>query len=174
MVHSVELLFDADTEAALRQVWQDLADAGVRSLASHTSPTNRPHVTLTVAERLDDTVDDALHPLLERLPLPCVIGAPMLFGSARALTLVRLLVPSTELLDLHAETDRVARRHMTDGPLPHAEPGHWTPHVTLARRMPPEALGTAMGLRRVTRDIHGAAVALRHWDGNAKVVHPIR
>ncbi|MGE2834548.1 2'-5' RNA ligase family protein [Mycobacterium sp. SMC-4] len=173
MVHSVELLFDDDTEAAVRQVWQDLADAGIRSLAGHTSPTNRPHVTLTVSEHLDDAVDESLRTLLSRLPLPCMIGAPMLFGSPRALTLVRLLVPSAELLDLHAETHRVARPYMPNGPLPHADPGRWTPHVTLARRVPADLLATAIGLRRVTRDIRGTALALRHWDGNAKVVDPI-
>ncbi|BBX16697.1 hypothetical protein CRI77_03095 [Mycolicibacterium duvalii] len=173
MVHSVELLFDADTDAAVRQVWSDLAEAGIRSLAGHRSPTNRPHVTLTVAEHLDDTVDSALRPVLDRLPLPCVIGAPMLFGAGRAVTLVRLVVPSAPLLDLHAETHRLTVPHMPKGPLPHADPGHWTPHVTLARRVPADRLGTAVGLPRVNRDIRGTAVALRHWDGDAKVVHPI-
>lgn len=173
MVHSVELLFDDETEAAVRQVWQDLADAGIRSLASHPSPTNRPHVTLTVAERLDDAVDDALRPLLGRLPLPCEVGAPMLFGSGRSFTLVRLLVPTAGLLELHAETHRLTRPHMPTGPMPHADPGHWTPHVTLARRVPPDLLGPALAQHRVTRDIRGTAVAVRHWNGNAKVVHPI-
>lgn len=173
MVHSVELLFDADTEAAVRQVWRDLAEAGIRSLSGHRSPTNRPHATLTVAENLEDAVDDALRPVLNRLPLPCIIGAPMLFGAGRTVTLVRLVVPSAELLDLHAETHRLASAHMPKGPLPHGDPGQWTPHVTLARRVPVQQLGTVFGLRRVSRDIHGTAVALRHWDGNEKVVHPI-
>ena len=30
MAHSVELLFDDDTEAAVRLVWADLAEAGIR------------------------------------------------------------------------------------------------------------------------------------------------
>lgn len=173
MVHSVELLFDADTDAAVRQVWRDLADAGIRSLAGHRSPSNRPHVTLTVAAHLDDSVDAALGSLLDRLPLPCVLGAPMLFGAGRALALVRLVVPSVGLLDLQAQAHRLSVPHMPNGPLPHTDPGNWTPHVTLARRLPADRLGTALGLARVTRDIRGTAVALRHWDGNAEVVHPI-
>jgi hypothetical protein len=97
----------------------------------------------------------------------------MLFGAGAAVTLVRLVVPSPELLALHAEVNRVSLPHMDSGPLPHAEPGQWTPHVTLARRVALDQLPAAFGLRRIVRDIPAPAVALRHWDGDAKVVHPI-
>jgi 2'-5' RNA ligase len=172
MVHSVELVFDADTEAAVRRIWDDLAEAGVRSLAGSTSPSNRPHVTLAVAEHMDEAVDDALRPLLHMLPLPCAIGAPMVFGRG-PFTLVRLVIPSTELLALHAEVHDACLPHMSPGPLPHADPGHWTPHVTLARRLAPEKLADALSPRRMSRDRRGTAVALRHWDGNKRVEHPI-
>jgi len=172
MVHSVELVFDADTEAAVRRIWDDLAEAGVRSLASSTSPSNRPHVTMAVAEHMDGAVDDALRPLLHILPLPCTIGAPMVFGRG-PFTLVRLVIPSTELLALQAEVHDACLPHMSPGPLPHADPGHWTPHVTLARRVAPEKLPEALSLRRMSRDRRGTALALRHWDGNKRVEHPI-
>ena len=68
MVDSVELLFDADSDAAVRRMWDDLTDAGVRSPASSKSSSNRPHVTLSVAEDMDDAVDDALRAVLRRLP----------------------------------------------------------------------------------------------------------
>ena len=42
MVHSVELLFDPDTESAIRRVWERLSELGLRSPAL----TSRPHVTL--------------------------------------------------------------------------------------------------------------------------------
>jgi len=45
MVHSIELLFDRDTEAAIRQIWDGLATADIPSQA----PAGRPHVTLAVA-----------------------------------------------------------------------------------------------------------------------------
>ena len=173
MVHSVELLFDADSDAAVRAVWDELAKAGIRSLAGHRSPTNRPHVTVTVAEHVDDSVDEALRPLLDHLPLDCVIGAPLLFGAGPVTTLARLVVPSAELMALHADVHRVSVAHMAQGPLPHADPGQWTPHVTLARRVRPEELATAVGLPGVTRSIAATVVGLRHWDGDAKVVHPI-
>ncbi|BBY77531.1 hypothetical protein MPRF_44300 [Mycolicibacterium parafortuitum] len=173
MVHSVELLFDEVSEAALREAWDELARNGIRSLSSHRSESNRPHVTVTVAAELDDAVDASLRRALDRLPLRCVIGAPMLFGGGRATTLVRLVVPSAELLALHEQVHRICVPHMPDGPLPHAAPGQWTPHVTLARRVPAAALPVAVTLPAVTRDLDAAVVGLRHWDGNAKVVHPI-
>ncbi|MCH9667101.1 MAG: 2'-5' RNA ligase family protein [Actinomycetia bacterium] len=172
MVHSVELLFDDQTDLVVRRIWDDLAAAGVRSQAAHTSATNRPHVTLTVAGRMDDAVSAALRPALMRLPLDCLIGAPMVFGG-RSATLVRLVVPSAELLGLHAEVHRICLPHMGDGPLAHAEPGTWTPHVTLARRIPPEQLSKALAVPTLGRDIRGRLTGLRHWDGDAKVVHPI-
>ena len=172
MVHSVELLFDDETDAAMRRIWDDLTDAGVRSLAGSTSPSNRPHVTLSVADHMDDAVNDALRPLLAMLPLPCTIGAPMLFGSG-PFTLVRLMIPTAELLALQAAVHEVCRPHMSSGPLPHADPGHWTPHVTLARRVAPDKLADALSPRRISHDRRGTAVALRHWDGNNRVEHPI-
>jgi 2'-5' RNA ligase len=172
MVHSVELLFDLDTEAAVRRIWDDLTDAGVRSLAGSTSPSNRPHVTLAVADHMDDAVDDALSPLLRRLPMPCTIGAPMLFGRG-PFTLVRLVIPSADLLALQAQAHEVCLPHMSPGPLPHADPGHWTPHITLARRLARDKVADALSLRRMSRDRRATAVGLRHWDGNDRVEHPI-
>jgi hypothetical protein len=172
MVHSVELLFDSETDAAVRRLWDDVADAGVRSLAASTSPSNRPHVTLSVAEHMEDAVNEALRPLLRLVPFPCTIGAPMLFGRG-PFTLVRLVIPSAELLGLQAEVHEVCLPHMSPGPLPHSEPGHWTPHVTLARRVPEDKLADVLSLRRTSRDRHAIAVALRHWDGNNRVEYPI-
>jgi 2'-5' RNA ligase len=172
VVHSVELLFDSDTDAAVRRLWDDLTDAGLRSLAASTSPSNRPHVTLSVAEHMDGAVDEALRPLLRLVPFPCTIGAPMLFGRG-PFTLVCLVIPSAELMRLQAEVHEVCLPHMSPGPLPHSEPGHWTPHVTLARRVAEDKLADALSPRRVSRDRRGTAVALRHWDGNNRVEHAI-
>ncbi len=173
MVHSVELLFDAETDASVREIWDDLAGAGIRSLAGHRSPTNRPHVTMTVAARMGDEVNEVLRPMLDRLPLPCVIGAPMLFGAGQAVTLVRLVVPSADLLAMHADVHRVCMPYLVKGALPHANPGRWTPHVTLARRVPLDLLATAVSLPSVSRDIRASAMGLRHWDGDLKVEYPI-
>jgi hypothetical protein len=172
MVHSVELLFDDATDAAMRRIWDELTETGVRSLAGSTSPSNRPHVTLSVAEHMDDAVNDALLPVLRNLPFACTIGAPMLFGRG-PFTLVRLLIPSADLLTLQAAVHEVCLPHMPSGPLPHADPGHWTPHVTMARRVKAEKLADALSVRHLSRDRRGFAVAIRHWDGNNRVEHSI-
>ncbi len=170
MVHSVELLFDPDTDAAIRRVWDDLTDAGVRSQSAHTAPSNRPHVTLAVAQRMDDSVNDALLPVRTLLPLSCTIGAPMLFGR-RDFTLVRLVLPSAPLLSLHADVHAACLPHMPAGPLPHSQPGQWTPHVTLARRVPADKLPAALTVRSVGHELSATAIAIRVWDGSAKREH---
>ncbi|HZU48791.1 MAG TPA: 2'-5' RNA ligase family protein, partial [Mycobacterium sp.] len=52
MVHSIELIFDDGTEAAIRRIWNDLAAAGIPSQA----PASRPHATMAVAERIEPEV----------------------------------------------------------------------------------------------------------------------
>ncbi len=102
MVHSIELLFDPDTEAAIRTIWADLAAADIPSRV----PAGRPHVTLAVAERIAPDVDPLLRPVTRQLPLACTVGAALLFGLTNAV-LARLIVPSAELLALHAEVHRL-------------------------------------------------------------------
>ncbi len=172
MVHSVELLLDDEADAAVRRVWDELTGAGVRSQASHRSPTNRPHVTMTVTSGLAAPVDEALVEALDRLPVPCRLGAPTLFGRG-PFTLVLLVVPSAELLDLHADVYRICLPHMASGPLPHAAPGQWSPHVTLARRMDAGHLPAAMAVAAAATPIIGEFVGIRHWDGDARHEHPI-
>jgi 2'-5' RNA ligase len=168
MVHSLELLLDPHTEAAIRRVWENLSDAGLHSPA----PTSRPHMTLAVADRISPEVDAALRPLAQRFPISCVVGAPMLFGRS-PLILVRHVVPSTELLSLHAEVARVCLPYLDPGPVPNTLAGQWTPHVTLARRVEPSQLVAVIGRRGVTRDITARVVGLRRWDGNKRVEHVI-
>ncbi|MFB2582802.1 2'-5' RNA ligase family protein [Herbiconiux sp. P15] len=49
-VVNLELLLDEATEARIRGEWAALAAAGLSSLAAHTAPSNRPHITLLVRE----------------------------------------------------------------------------------------------------------------------------
>jgi 2'-5' RNA ligase superfamily len=163
MVHSVEMVFDPDTEEAVRHIWDGLRDAGIPSQA----PASRPHATLTVAERIDPEVDALLAPLADRFPFPCRIGAPLLFGRSQ-LILTRLVVPTAELLDVHAEVYRLCVPHQEPGPMANSLPGQWTCHVTLARRLHGSQLGRALRIAGRPSEIPGQVVGLRRWDGNAK------
>ena len=168
MVHSIELVFDPDTEAAIRGIWRELAGAGIPSQA----PASRPHVTLAVAERIDAQVDELLSPLAGRLPLDCAVGAPVLFGRANVV-FARLIVPTSELLTLHAEVHRVCGPHLEPASMSNSLPGQWTAHVTLARRVGGPQLGRALRIAGRPTQLDGRFAGLRRWDGNKKVEHPI-
>jgi hypothetical protein len=168
VVHSVELVFDPDTEAAVRHIWDGLRQAGIPSQA----PASRPHTTLTVAERIDAEVDELLRTSGARFPFPCRIGASLFFGRAKVV-LARLVVPTAELLDLHAEVHRLCLPYLSPGPMANALPGQWTGHVTLARRLVPAQMGRALRIAGKPREIDGHVTGLRRWDGNAKREYPI-
>lgn len=167
-MHSIELIFDDDTESTIRRIWTELAAAGVPSQA----PAARPHVSLTVAQRIDSRVDAALAPVLDRLPLDCTLGATLIFGRSHGV-LARLVVPTLELLDLHAEVHRRCAPHLEPGPVANVLPGQWTGHVTLARRVGPGQLGRAQRIAGGP-DIAGRFVGLRHWDGDSRSAASIR
>ncbi len=168
MVHSIELVFDRDTEAAIRRIWADLAAAGIPSQA----PASRPHVTLVVAERIDADVDDLLTPVAGRLPVRATVGAPVLFGRG-SVVFARLVVPTGELLALHAEVHRLCSPHLAPGPMPNSLPGQWTAHVTLARRVGGHQLGRALRVAGRPAQIDGRLAGLRRWDGAKRAEHPI-
>jgi 2'-5' RNA ligase len=167
MVHSVELLFDEETEFATRRVWEALSDAGLRTPGQ----TSRPHVTLVVADEIAADVEGLLTDATRCLPLRCLIGAAMVFGQSR-LTLVRLVVPTAELLSLQAEVHRICAPYLKR-PAANTVPGQWTPHLTLARRVDPPQLARTVTLKKVSRDVAGSLVALRRWDGNSRTEHLI-
>jgi hypothetical protein len=168
MVHSIELVFDPDTEGAVRRIWADLAGAGIPSQA----PASRPHVTLAVAERIDPEVDQLLTSVTPRLPPSCAIGAVVSFGRANVV-LARLIVPTSELLAMHAEVHRLCLSHLTPGPMSNSLPGQWTAHVTLARHVGGAQLGRALRIANRPAQINGRFAGLRRWDGNKRTEHLI-
>ncbi|WP_144206983.1 2'-5' RNA ligase family protein [Mycobacterium tilburgii] len=166
MVHSIELVFDRDTEAAVRRIGEELASAGIPSQA----PASRPHVTLAVAESIAADVDELLCPLSARMPLGALIGAPLLFGRSSAV-FARLVVPSTELLALHAEVHRRCGPYLLPAPMPNSLPGQWTGHVTLVRRVGGAQLARALRIAGRPAQLQGSFAGLRRWDGNKRVEH---
>lgn len=168
MVHSVELVFDPETEAAVRHIWDGLREAGIPSQ----TPAGRPHATLTVAKRIDPEVDVVLGSLADRFPMPCRIGAPLVFGHSNAV-LARLVVPTAALLAMHEQVHRLCLPYLHPGPMVNARPDGWTPHVTVARRVLPAQTGRALRIAAKPAEIIGTIAGLRRWDGNSKREYPI-
>lgn len=180
MVQSIELLFDSDTETAIRAAWSALDDAGLPGLAAHPGASNRPHVTVAVtAEGGFGTAVAALRSVFEGWSLSgaglvATVGAPVLFGGQRhRFVLARQIVPSRPLLTLHSAVHRALELHASDVPVvDQTAPDAWTPHVTLARRMPDDRLGDALAavdLEPLSCRFRGA----RLWDSVEQAVTPL-
>ncbi|KQU07666.1 hypothetical protein ASG56_00180 [Rhodococcus sp. Leaf7] len=174
MVQSVELLLDSGSDESIRREWNYLAELGLPSQARHTGSSNRPHITIAVAASIDDDAERRLTALIVdgrengawRFPEAVRLGGLVMFGGSRAV-LARTVVPSPELLDLHARVHRI----LADSPgiPPHLEPGRYTPHVTLAMRMRPDDIGSGSShLITDLRDIEAEVSAVRRWDGDAR------
>ncbi len=166
---SLELVFDDESDAAIRGEWDALVAADLPSQARHTGESNRPHITLLVRPTLAD-VDGAL--LADALPLGMTLGAPVLFGTGRTRVIARSVVPSAALLDLHARVHDLAGAG-DDGD--HTRPGAWTPHVTLARRVPLERLGDALRVLAADAPLERTvrAVGIRRWETATKTVSEV-
>lgn len=162
MVQSAELLLDSGLDVAVRREWAMLSDAGLPSQNRHLGESNRPHITVAVASSMPVAIDDGAAIRFD--PFGVRLGGLVVF-TGRTITLARLVVPSSELLDLHARMHEAVGEESLD----HLALGRWTPHVTLARRLTSEEAGTAVRLlSTIIGDLVGSAVALRRWDGEAK------
>ncbi|PWV70676.1 2'-5' RNA ligase family protein [Nocardia neocaledoniensis] len=161
MVQSVELLLDERSEAVVREQWAALARAGI---ASPRGETHRPHVTIAVAREIWPRIDRALAGLAFQ-PLPIRLGGLLVFGARRPI-LVRAVVVTEELLALHRQIDDLVEP--CPGVPATMRPGAWTPHVTLARRVPPDRLGAAVDAVAADHDFPAVVVGVRRWDGDAR------
>jgi hypothetical protein len=168
-VHHVDLVLDADADAAVREVWRRLDTEGRPSLAHHRSPSNRPHTTLGMSRAwVDDDGRAGLGRALGALPLVCRVGAPVVFGRG-PFVLAVLVVPSPGLISLH---------RTVAGLLPpaheHLEPGAWTPHVTLANRLGVGQVGPALEvLVACSLPARVSFEAARHWDSVVRLDEPL-
>src|SRR3954452_3884690 len=162
-LHALELVPDADGEAAVRRDWQALRDAGLASQVDHPAPTNTPHVTVLALPEVPPGTEtraaDLLPPLL---PLRVRSAGLAVLGGPKV-TVVRLLdVPESltrAVLDLRAGVE--GERH----------PG-WLPHVTLARRMPRADVQRALDVLGYD-DVELTLGSLRRWDPELHEVRPL-
>ncbi len=154
---SIELLLDDAADAAIRDRWRSLAAVGVNPAIG------RPHCTVIAGTHISGA-DPHLATIAQRLPIPVLIGPPVVFPAGRGLfTLAASVVPSSELLSVHATVHRLCGDGV-DELVDHVAPGSWTPHITLARRVAADRLGSALTLDWSPISAH--ANAIRRWDGD--------
>ncbi|HEV7957795.1 MAG: hypothetical protein JWL94_1295 [Microbacteriaceae bacterium] len=164
-MRSIELTFGDDGDAAILADWAELSNAGLESLAHHPGSSNRPHVTLAAGLHLADS--PGLRASLAGLPLRVRFGGLVVFGvGRRSFVLARQVVASKKLLALHAAVHEAA-----PGAVELTLPGHWTPHVTIARRLSAESLALALPLLGALPPAE--ATAARLWDGMTKQLTPL-
>lgn len=171
MVQSVEILLDDALDAAVRREWEILLEADLPSQARHRGESNRPHITVSVADEFEE-----LDSRIARTPVDVQFSVrlgPFVVFRGKHATLARLVIPSTELLSLHrAVSALVGSAH---GARAHTAAGQWTPHVTLARRLSEgELVETLRRLDSVPAVLTGSAKALRRWDGTRKLEWIVR
>ncbi|CAN7530860.1 2'-5' RNA ligase family protein [Pseudarthrobacter oxydans] len=161
-MQSIELTFGDSTDSAIRADWARLAEAGIPSLAGHTSPSNSPHITL--AAGADMQLPDTLRNRWQRLPLDISFSGVHIFPARTGTyVLARSVVVTRRLLELHG-----LLHAGISGALPLTLPDAWTPHVTLARRVPAHQLGTAMDLLDLR--LAGCCTEARLWDSNTRTL----
>jgi hypothetical protein len=179
MVQSIELLLDPDSEAAIRASWEALADVDLPSLATQRAETNRPHVTLAVTDAGFEAAEEGLRAVfrgweLSDVGVDGIVGSPVLFGGHRGRwVLARQIVPSRPLLTMHSAVHRALGLQAPDAVIvEQTAPDAWTPHVSLARRVPAARIPEALALIDA-EPLRCRFVGARLWDSRPATVTPL-
>jgi len=167
-VFSVELIPDAELERAVREDWDRLLGADLPSSGRNPAPSNRPHLTLAVRDRVEPS---AFAGIAGMLPVPLELGGVVLLGHKDRYVLARHVVVSARLLDVHRAVAAIAGR--PEPRYSNTGIGRWTPHITLARGLTAARLATAMRLIKAP-NVVGEATGARVWDAEARRVTTIR
>jgi hypothetical protein len=137
---AVCLLFDPDTDRAIRQLWAALEEAGIGTLLSHTHQHHVPHLSYAVLRTSDvAAVTAAVECLPTGAELDVRFDAVGLFPRGRG----ALLAPASKVLlcrhdaVVSAVTATGADLHW------HYRPGRWLPHCSLTTGTSQELLPTA-------------------------------
>jgi len=146
MPFAVELYMDSRADAAVRQIWQSLVEAGIPS--QPLSAGARPHVSLCLYESLDSRVfPTELETFARQVnPFSFVLESVETFPASNG---VVFLTPrsSEELLEVHG------RFHKDfDGSSatvsPYYLPEHWKPHCTVAENLSSNQVSQAIEVGR--------------------------
>ena len=109
---------------------------------------------------------------MDRFPFPCRIGAPLSFGRSKAV-LARLVVPSADLIDLHAEVYRLCLPHLHPGPMANVLPGQMDSARDDGATSRSRPGGSGVANRGEPLEMAGSVIGLRRWNGDEKLEYPI-
>jgi 2'-5' RNA ligase len=132
MALAVCLLFDGQTDRALRRLWDRLEDLGVPTLRSHTHGRHVPHLSYAVVRDGDsDAIRSAVRTLPDGGPVVVRFDGLGLFRRGRS-----WLVPAVASDLVRRQEMVVAAIAATGAELHrHYDPGAWMPHCTVAPRV---------------------------------------
>ncbi|MCD9152961.1 2'-5' RNA ligase family protein [Aeromicrobium duanguangcaii] len=152
---ALELSFEPASDAAVVAQWEALKAAGVPSQADHRSMTNAPHLTLVAAVGIGaDVLPVAREAIAPLLPARLGVRGLVLFGQGARVTIAHLIEPEPALA---AATARIREL------VPSVRHPVWTPHVTLARRVPRRLLPAALDVLDSTEAPADLVCDRLHW-----------
>ena|SRR5437660_5871601 len=172
MAQALEFLFDPDSDAAVRSLWERLERAGVPSLATRTHRKHRPHVTFALAGSIPPATRDALRVDLRQLSIPRLWLSTLAAFSTVDNVLMLAAVVDTELLAVHSAVHDILAGRVKQ-PSAYYLPGSWVPHCTLAQGV--ESAQTAAGFAAVhpIDPIHASVIEVAVVDTHTGVADPV-
>jgi 2'-5' RNA ligase len=152
--YAVELLFDPDAEAAVREVWREVSARTGSSMLFDLA--SRPHVTLAVHDEQDAPQLDRAVRAFDAPATRFVLSSAGTFPGDEGVAFLAPVVTDA-LLDLHR------RWHAASpGSNEYYLPGRWVPHCTVGILLEGPALSEALEVARCAAPIRGrfAEIAL--------------
>jgi hypothetical protein len=143
---AIELFLDEPSAAVVRQVWREIAEAGISSYMDASGI--RPHLTLAVGAHVDGpAVEAVLREWSAATALRQVSFTGLGLTPAERSNIFLTPIVTLDLLELH-----VGLHHklagLIDSPSDRYLPGRWVPHCTLMERVPPDDLGRTLEIGR--------------------------
>jgi len=163
---ALELSFEPASESAVVAQWAALKAAGIPSQADHRSMTNAPHVTVAAAVGIEPAaVAVARGQIGPLLPARLEVRGLVMFGHGPRLTIAHLVEPDRALAAAVARVREL---------VPTVRHPVWTPHVTLARRVPRRLLPAALEVLEAT-DAPRELICdrLRWWDPELELIEDV-
>ena len=140
MAFLIEAYLDPEADLKVRRLWDVLKERGISD--SNLRNDSTPHLTLVTAPELDEDAARAALSLVARIASFALPLRGLAFFPGEKRTLYVPVTPTRELLDLRRACVGAVRA--AGGETHDDRP--WTPHVSLARRLPPVACPGAVGV----------------------------